>query len=109
MYSEKLQAIKSQYLSAQFPSRTGATLDFGVGREQLKEMILGFCKADDVIGIKHEIVFDLFDEYCKENGYPIVNRQTLGRTFCAVFGLCRKKAKRDGQLCWVYVKKPTEN
>lgn len=104
MYSERLQAIKARYSESR-----GATLGCGVERDQLRDMLINFCVADDVIGIRHEVVFDLFDEYCREHGYPIVNRQTLGRSFCSVFGLCRKKAFRDGHLCWVYVKKPTDN
>lgn len=100
MYSDKLQAIKAGYNAS-----NGVTIGNGISHEGLERMIRGFCTADDAVNIKHKTLFDLFDEYCRENGYPIVNRHTLGRGFCSVLGLCRKKAKRDGALCWVYVKK----
>lgn len=105
LYSDKLKAIK---INDQKLDSNGATLGLGIDREQLREMILGFCTADDAVGVKHESLFDLFDEYCMENGYPIVNRLTLGRAFCSVFGLCRKRARRHQQLCWVYIKKPED-
>ena len=100
MYSDKLQAIKAQYAATD----KGATLGFGVDYPLLEKMLHGFCVADDAVNVKHETLFDLFDEYCRENSYPIVNRQTLGRAFCKIFGLARKKAYRDGKLCWIYVR-----
>lgn len=102
MYTDRLNEIKKQY---EAEHSKGATLGIGITKEKLEKMVKEFCTPEDAVGIRHETLFNLFDEYCNQNGYPIVNRQTLGRSFSSVLGLCRKKAVRDGRLCWVYVKK----
>ena len=101
-YSEKLKEIKMTQIGS---GLEGARYGAGIDKNMLRKMIEGFCTADDAIWIRHEKLFDLFDQYCVENGYPIVNRITLGRAFCEMLGLQRQKAYIDRQLCWVYVKK----
>lgn len=100
MYAEKLSRLRKEH---NVPKQNGATYSAGITKEKLGEMIKGFCRPEDAIGIRHEELYKVFDEYCKENGYPIINRQTLGRAFTHTLGLCRKKAIIDGKLCWVYV------
>lgn len=104
MYSEKLKSI--QYDKCTFASN-GATYGSGLTEKKLKSMIEGFCRPEDLVGLKHADIYRLFDDYCKENGYPIVNRQTLGKGFTNFFNLERKKVRIDGKLEWIYVIKGT--
>ena len=98
MYSDRLKEIKGSAGS------DGAMYCSGLSKEQLYKMIVGFCSADDVIGVPHKELFSLFDEYCAENGYPIVNRMTLGRAFCQVFGVRTVKGYVNKKICNVYSK-----
>lgn len=101
-YSEKLKELK---LSQCGIGLGGARYGAGIDKPMLRKMIEGFCTADDAIWIEHEKLFEMFDQYCEENNYPIVNRITLGRAFCETLGLQRQKAVTGQKLCWVYVKK----
>lgn len=99
MYSEKLKTLKVHTTTA------GATYGIGVTKDQLRKMIENFCNKEDCIGVIHSELFDLFDEYCRENGYPMINRQTLGRCFCDTFNLTRKRTRIGDKLYVVYAAK----
>lgn len=101
MYSQKLQELKEFNLY----DAKNATFGFGIDKDRLVELVKGFGTTDDVIHIPHDQLFDLFDQYCAENGCPSINRITLGRVFCEVFGIQRKKAYINKRLCWIYEKK----
>ena len=104
-YSEKLKSLKKDIL---FSKDSGATLGDGIEKDELIALIKRFCSPEEACLIRHEDLYKVFDEFCTENNYPIINRRTLGRHFCEALGLTRKKALMDGRLCWVYIKKPED-
>lgn len=84
MYSEKIKKIKH------IPCKTnGITLGDckGVTKEQMKQIVLGFCTKDDIRYSEQSKLLDLFEEYCNENGYPVFNRKTAGYLFKEIFGV----------------------
>lgn len=100
MYSDKLKTEKIHVPSA---SKDPGVSCIAYGVENVEKIIDGFCTKDDLIGVPTPKLFDLFDEFCKENGYPIFNRPSLGRVFRSHFGIRRKKVRDKKELYWVYV------
>ena len=100
MYSKLNELQKKTSLKVQ----DGVTLGCGITEQELSDMIIDFCgSSQNVVGLVQGEVLDLFEEYCKENGLPKVNRLTAGRMMCKALGITRKKARFGKELKYIYV------
>lgn len=98
MYSEKLKASK---IDIEFDGRV--ILGGDVSRDRLKEIVAGFCTKEDLHLVPQKRVLDLFDEYCRENGYPLFKRKAVGQVLREVFGVTSTVARVDGEVIRIYV------
>lgn len=71
--------------------------------EETMELIDGFCTKDDVLFVPQKELFELFDEYCRENGYGVVSHKAAGRAFSTKFGLGSRTIRNGGEVVRVYV------
>ena len=98
-YSAKLRASKIIQDVPEGEIRHGIE----IGEENIIKMIDGFCTKDEIIGVPNPILFNLFDDYCKENNLPLINRRTAGHIMRKHFGVDRKKVRKGKELVWVYI------
>lgn len=104
MYSEKLQKIKHQQGDFTNQSeRIGVAISQIVTEKPLREIVTEFCTKDDLIFTEQKKVLDLFDEFCKENGYPLFFHTSVGRAFHDVFGVTSRVVRIDGEVRKIYV------
>lgn len=75
MYSDKIKAIKYQ---PKEEIRIAVWQSKEFTRERMKQIVSEFCTKDDINYAEQTKLLDLFDAYCKENGYPLFNRKTIG-------------------------------
>lgn len=100
MYSEKLKAEKLN-----FNSKGETVVGVGIGKDEILNIIDTFCKKEDVIGVPTPKLFGLFDDFCKEFGYPQISHLTLGRIFREHFNLTRHRVRDGEKIWWVYIEK----
>lgn len=97
MYSDKLKKEKL------FAKNNKVTVGVDVDKREIISAIDLFCERDDIIGVPTTKLFELFDEFCENNGVPKINHLTLGRIFREHFNVDRKKVRSGKSLFWVYV------
>lgn len=96
-YSEKLCALKVN-------GKNGSeSCGMEIGYEKICEMLEGFAKREHLVYVKMQDLFSLFDDYCKEKGFPMVNHMTVGRVLKKHYKLKRKKIRDGKTLFDVYV------
>lgn len=93
MYSEKIKAIK--------PNKPLKTQ----GRERTVRMLQEFCTRDDVIGAPCTALLKLFDDFCAEKGYPLLEHKHVGRVLRDFYKVGRRAEKVNGDVVWVYCEK----
>lgn len=104
MYSEKFQKIK--YRQGDFTNqneRIGVAVSHIVTEKPLREIVTEFCTKDDLILAEQKKVLDLFDEFCKENCYPLFYHTSVGRAFHDVFGVTSRVVRIDGEVRKIYI------
>ena len=99
MYSEKLRNEKIVKENGE------AFVGIEVGEKEICKMIDEFCTKEDILNVPTPKVFELFYDFCENNGYPKINNLTLGRIFRKHFNVTRKMIRRKDELFWVYVNK----
>lgn len=100
MYSERLK--KEKICDGQATRKT-AIMGVDFEKEDVCIMIDRFCKKEDIFGVPTNKLFDLFDDFCEQNGYFKISHLTLGRIFREHFNLTRKRVRDGKTLYWVYV------
>lgn len=100
MYSEKL---RNEKIDSAFNGRAVLGASEECSTEKLKEMVLGFCTRDDLVMVPQKRVLDLFEDYCRKNGYPLFTRKAVGMMFHKVFGVKTKAVRLKGEVIGVYV------
>ena len=91
---QKLKELKSKSMPCE---SDGATYGWGMTEERLCEMLKEFFgEPKNIVGLPRCTVLDLFESFCTDNGYPVVNRATTGRALHKFFGIISKKARVDG-------------
>ena len=93
MYSEKIKAIK--------PNKPLKTQK----REQTEAMLQEFCTRDDAIGAPCTALLKLFDDFCTEKGYPLLEHKHVGRVLRDMYRIGRRSEKINGNVVWVYCEK----
>lgn len=100
MYSEKIKSIKYQPKEKE-RIKIGQSEKYT--REQMKQIVAEFCTKDDLHYAEQAKLLDLFDEYCKENDYPLFNRKTAGIIISEVFGVKSKPVRINGVVKRIYI------
>lgn len=98
MYSSKLKEKKLNVIG----SGQGVS-GVEVGKEQICKYIDEFCRAEDVIGVPIKTVYELFDDFCQQNGYPMFSHIALGRVMTHHLKVKRKKVRVGEKLISIYV------
>lgn len=100
MYSEQLK--KEKICSGNAGIKT-AVMGVDFEKKDVCEMIDRFCEKEDILGVPTNKLFELFDDFCKNNGYLCISHLTLGRIYREHFNLKRKRVRKGKKLYWVYV------
>lgn len=103
MYSEKLKNIKYPCKFPASDGRIGIGPSGSVDRELLKQRLTEFCTRDDLLFAEQKKALDLFDEYCRENGYPLIHRRSVGLVIREVFNVKTRPVRIDGEVRKVYI------
>lgn len=91
---KKLEELRNESIICK---DSGATFGLGITEERLCEMLKEFFgEPKNIVGLPRRTVLDLFESFCTDNGYPVVNRATTGRALHKFFGITSKKARVDG-------------
>ena len=98
---KKLEELRNESIICK---DSGATFGLGITEERLCEMLKEFFgEPKNIVGLPRSTVLDLFESFCTDNGYPVVNRATTGRALRKFFGITRKKARVDGVPREIYI------
>ena len=65
-------------------------------------MIDCFCQREDALGVPPNKLFDLFDDFCKNNGYLCISHLTLGRIYREHFNR-KENVSAKGKNCIGYM------
>lgn len=93
MYSDRIKAIK--------PIKPLKTQK----RERTERMLREFCVRDDIIGAPCKDLLNLFDDFCMEKGYPLLEHKHIGRVLRDMYRIGRKSERINGSVVWVYCEK----
>ena len=74
-----------------------------IGEDTICNVLDKFHDENDICYIVHNVLFELFDEYCIKNNFPLINHITLGRVITQHFNVVRKKVRKGNSLFWIYV------
>lgn len=99
MYSEKVRSKKIGFQEGRSPQPISYTM----------KLIDGFCTKEDVFNVPQTELFNLFDDYCKENGYSLISHRSIGRAFSKKFDLGSRTVRNNGKVVRIYVPKDKEN
>ena len=72
MYSEKIKAIKPNIDTDRKIQST----------EKTEKLLRQFCTKDDAIGAPCKQLLDIFDQFCKDYGHPLISRNHTGNVLC---------------------------
>ena len=93
MYSEKIKAIKPNIDTDRKIQST----------EKTEKLLRQFCTKEDAIGAPCKQLLDIFDQFCKDYGRPLISRNHTGIVLCKMYGLKRKSARVNGKVTWFYI------
>lgn len=88
MYSDKLQQEKV------------------TSKNEISKMVDAFCVKDDIINVPVVRVYEMFNDFCREENFDIkLTQNAFGRILRQHFNLDSKLIRLNGKMVYIYIDK----